>query len=241
MAARVNRWVALALALLLTACGSTGPVVEPAPLAEIQPRFKVDSDWHHNISVRKDTQMSTVRPALDRDNLYIADGKGRVYAWHRRTGKKRWRVDSGLALASGIGEDDTQLYMGDYDGAVIALRKDDGAVVWRSQVSSEILTPPVAARDTVLVRTVDGQLFAPQLAAVKTAAWRRDGAGEGRRRKKREARAAVTGAGFMTAAYRHYHCTVLAGLWLSMTRSWPVSPTGRWWHSISMMVTCSGT
>ena len=160
MAARINRWAVPALALLLAACGSTGPVVEPAPLTEIQPRFKVDIDWHHNISVSKDTQISTIRPALDRDNLYVADGKGRVYAWHRRTGKKRWRVDSGLVLASGIGQDETQIYMGDYDGAVLALRKDDGAVVWRSQVSSEILTPPLTADDVVLIRTVDGQLFA---------------------------------------------------------------------------------
>ena len=160
MAARAHRWAAPAFALLLTACGSTGPVVEPAPLAEIQPRFRAEVDWRHFITVDKNTQVSTLRPALDRDNLYVADDKGRVYAWHRRSGKKRWRIDSGLALSSGMGEDDTQLYAGDYDGAVLALRKEDGDVVWRSQVSSEILTPPVVARDTVFVRTVDGQLFA---------------------------------------------------------------------------------
>ena len=160
MAARVNRWIVPALALLLTACGSTGPVVEPAPLSDIQSRFKVDRDWQHTVSVGKNTQVVSIRPLVDKDSLYIADGKGRVYAWDRRSGKKHWRIDSDLMLASGIGADSTQLYMGDHDGAVIALRKDDGTVVWHSQVSSEILTPPLAVQDIVLVRTVDGQLFA---------------------------------------------------------------------------------
>lgn len=68
-------------------------------------------------------------------------------------------MDSGLALSSGIGADDTRLFVGDHDGNVLAVRKADGEPLWRGRVSSEILTPPVVAQDVVLVRTVDGQLF----------------------------------------------------------------------------------
>ena len=45
------------------------------------------------------------------------------------------------------------------DGDVIALRQNDGSEVWRAQLTSEILTPPVSAEGIIVVRAIDGTIF----------------------------------------------------------------------------------
>jgi outer membrane protein assembly factor BamB len=50
---------------------------------------------------------------------------------------------------------------------VVALAASDGSERWRAQLSSEVLAAPVVATDLVLVRTVDGKLYALEAASGK--------------------------------------------------------------------------
>src|SRR5690606_1470774 len=49
--------------------------------------------------------------------------------------------------------------VGTREGVVIAL-DNDGRVLWRARVSSEVLVAPVVAGDVVVVRSADSRLFA---------------------------------------------------------------------------------
>jgi len=49
---------------------------------------------------------------------------------------------------------------GSSDAEVVALNSENGELLWKSQVSSEVLSVPVIANGIVVVRTTDGAVIA---------------------------------------------------------------------------------
>ena len=50
--------------------------------------------------------------------------------------------------------------MGSSDAEVVALNSENGELLWKSEVSSEVLSVPVIANGIVIVRTTDGAVIA---------------------------------------------------------------------------------
>lgn len=97
--------------------------------------------------------------------LYVTDTDSYVWALDRRNSASLWRQDKlehrQLTAPLGIGR---YVVVGDFEGYVHWLSRDDGRILARVRVdSSGILAPPVAYRDVVLIYGKGGTLTALQV------------------------------------------------------------------------------
>jgi len=140
-------------ALLLGGCGSKGP--KPAPLPEFKPAAKVRVEWHANVG---NAGRYLFVPALYQDGVYAAGGRGNIVRLNSLTGKTVWRIDTKAPLSGGVGVGENMVMVGTAKGAVLAYNLD-GKPLWKSTVSSEVLSAPQAAAGLVVVRSGDSRIF----------------------------------------------------------------------------------
>ncbi len=151
---------------------------EPAKLVDFEAEVRLRREWGAGIGDGLGKKYLRIRPAVLADRLFVADGYGVVEARDRFSGKRLWRTrvnespwgmfasinvfdrrdPSFLTGAVGVGHG--YVLVGNTYGEVIALSAADGEEVWRSEIGSEVLAPPVAGEDLVFVRTIDGRLLA---------------------------------------------------------------------------------
>ncbi len=100
---------------------------------------------------------------MDGRNVYLSDDKGAVQAFDRESGRNLWRQDklanrslSAPALAGNF------IAVGDFEGYVHWLNKDDGSFVARraSDGGRVAVTPQALSDNAVLVQTAKGGLYA---------------------------------------------------------------------------------
>ena len=147
---------------------------EPTPLVEFPAEADIERLWRADIGDGLGRKYLRLNPAIVADRVYAADAYGVVEARNRFDGKRLWRVrvdePDGRAfykfwdrrdpafLTGGVGVGDGRVLVGTTRGEVIALDAADGRVLWRSEVSSEVLARPVADDDIVVVQTGDGRI-----------------------------------------------------------------------------------
>ncbi len=157
---QINVYATVLLLLLLGACSSNKNRVDPpAELVEFDPLVKLEVVWakeYRDIAATTDP----LALLLADGHIYFGDGKGRVTALDQSSGKKLWRVETGIDLSAGVGQADGLLLLGSHKGELLALDSETGQEVWRSQLSSEVLSPPTGAGNRVFARTGDSKLFA---------------------------------------------------------------------------------
>ena len=140
-------------AFLLGGCGSKGP--KPAPLPEFKPTVKLRVEWRANVG-SADRYLFT--PAVYQDGVFAASGRGRIVRLNAATGKTVWRVETKAPLSGGVGVGENMVMVGTAKGAVLAYDLD-GKPLWKSSVSSEVLSAPQAAQGYVVVRSGDSRIF----------------------------------------------------------------------------------
>jgi outer membrane protein assembly factor BamB len=146
--------LAALVALLLGGCGSKGP--KPAPLPEFKPAAKLRVEWRANVG---SADRYLFAPAVYQDGVFAASGRGRIMRLNAATGKTVWRVDTKAPLSGGVGVGENMVMVGTAKGAVLAYDLD-GKPLWKSTVSSEVLSAPQAAQGFVVVRSGDSRIFA---------------------------------------------------------------------------------
>lgn len=99
---------------------------------------------------------------MDERNVYVSDDKGNVLAYVRESGSSVWKQDKlfmrdlSRPLAYG-----SRVVVGDYQGVVHLLKRDDGAFAARLNTDgSPISAHPVAVPGGFLVQTRNGALYA---------------------------------------------------------------------------------
>lgn len=155
------------LALLSGGCSSTPDVDPPAKLVPLQSAAPVRVLWSQNLWSPLTGHDLRFAPLLHGERVFVADNKGQVRCLNAQNGRTVWEVKTDLRIASGPGlsmgsssePGGGLLLFGTHDAEVLALRMDDGAVAWRSTVSSEVLAPPRATEYGVAVRTIDDKVF----------------------------------------------------------------------------------
>ncbi|MEM7407755.1 MAG: outer membrane protein assembly factor BamB [Pseudomonadota bacterium] len=114
--------------------------------------------WRRDLS-------SHIGLALDDDNVYVTDAKSHVWALDRSNSSSLWRQDKLNARAvSRPGVDGRHIVVGDLEGYVHWLDRDDGSTAARTRVGgAPILAPPLVSNDIVYVYSSDGTLAALRL------------------------------------------------------------------------------
>jgi len=134
--------------------GSKDSAAQPAKLTGINETAKFEVRWHTDLG---DSGASLLQPALTKDAIYGASGKGTLTRVERVSGKQVWRVESDIAVSGGVGAGEGLVLIGSTKGEVLAYG-EDGKLRWKSKVSSEVSSAPQAAEGVVIVRSGDGRI-----------------------------------------------------------------------------------
>ncbi|CAG0964116.1 Outer membrane protein assembly factor BamB [Methylophilaceae bacterium] len=127
----------------------------PAPLVEFKPTAEPRVLWSARVGAADNFDFS---PATDGNSVYAAGATGELLKLNSMTGKVEWQVDAGEKFSAGVGLGANLVLVGTPSGYVLAYDQQ-GKLLWKSRVSSEILSPPQVHGDVVVVRAGDSRIF----------------------------------------------------------------------------------
>ncbi|HEY3486442.1 MAG TPA: outer membrane protein assembly factor BamB [Gammaproteobacteria bacterium] len=151
-------WFALILGL--AACAGSDTTEPPAPLVDFQAEARFTKLWDIDTGSGSDKYLLKLKAYLQGDQLYVVDHDGLLSAINRQTGKRLWKVDTGLAVSAGVAGGGGMLILGSSNGEIAAYNQKDGSRAWKARLSSVMLSVPAVDMGTVIARTVDGSLEA---------------------------------------------------------------------------------
>jgi outer membrane protein assembly factor BamB len=152
--------------------------LKPAKLTKYDPEVDIRRQWKASVGKGLGRKYLRLRPAIVADQIFAADGYGRLVAYDRFTGKRIWQsqldAESGGFFSSlnfmdrtdtsfvsgGVGAGGGMVYLGTTNAELIAFSAVDGSEVWRARVDGEVLAPAVTGEGLVFVQTIDGSLMA---------------------------------------------------------------------------------
>ncbi|HSR02229.1 MAG TPA: outer membrane protein assembly factor BamB [Methylophilaceae bacterium] len=131
------------------------PPNPPAELKEITPTLSVKLNWSTQVGK---TARYDYSPAVEAGAVYAANAEGELAKWDIESGRQIWRVNAEEAISGGVGVGGGLVMVGTNRGHVIAY-DFSGKLVWKAQLSSEILSAPQYADSLVIVRSGDNHLY----------------------------------------------------------------------------------
>ncbi len=155
--ARVGRaalGACVAALVALAGCGGSD-AVKPSPLPQFKPTADARVAWRASVGSSKEYVFF---PALRTGAIFAAAYDGQVTRLDAANGKQAWRVGTKVKLSGGVGADTDLVLVGSDKGVVIAFSLE-GKELWRSQVTSEVLSVPRAVGNLVIARSGDGRIF----------------------------------------------------------------------------------
>lgn len=153
----MRNWQVVAAVLLgsaLAACGGDKGF-KPSPLPDFKPQVDAHIAWRKTVGDAGDFIFS---PVSSHDLVCAAGGDDNLTCYATVGGKQAWQRRAGVKFSGGVGAGENMLLMGTANGEVIAYDMS-GTLLWRSQVSTEVLSAPVGSQSTVIVRAGDSTVF----------------------------------------------------------------------------------
>jgi outer membrane protein assembly factor BamB len=158
-----SKLVGVGILALMTGCStlnSLNPFAsdkkgdQPAKLVELKGSMAVRTAWKLDIGKAGSYQFS---PALTGNTVVVAAADGAIARVEAATGKQLWRVKADTALSAGVGTDGNLIVVGGEKGILLGFDMD-GKLLWKTQLSSEILSAPVVSQGIVVARTIDNRI-----------------------------------------------------------------------------------
>ena len=97
-------------------------------------------------------------PATVGSAIYAASASGDIVRLEAANGDQVWRVNAGEKLSGGVGAGANLVLVGTSKGMVLAYDQN-GKPLWKSKVSSEVLSAPKVSGGIVVVRAGDSRIF----------------------------------------------------------------------------------
>jgi outer membrane protein assembly factor BamB len=127
----------------------------PSELNEIKTTAQVKVLWSAHVGDSLDADLTTV---LDNGFIYAASGNGELAKLSVADGKEVWRINTGESISGGVGLGGNLLLLGTSKGYVLAYDLS-GKLLWKSKVSSQVLSAPKVGYDVVVVRCGDSRIY----------------------------------------------------------------------------------
>lgn len=144
-------------AAVLAGCGSSkSESSRPAPLADFKSSLTMRTAWQVSVG---NSRGAPLQPAVLENAIYAAAANGSLMRVTPATGAVVWRIDTDLRLTSGVGSDGFVVAVGTNRGELLAYGAD-GKLLWRTQLSSDVLATPLVGRGVVIVRSTDHRVTA---------------------------------------------------------------------------------
>jgi outer membrane protein assembly factor BamB len=131
------------------------PPNPPAKLDEIKASYNAKVDWSSNFGK---TESYDFTPATDSGAVYGANAAGELTKIDNKNGRQLWRINVGQPISGGVGVGAGIVLVGTKKGQVLAY-DNAGKPLWKSQLSSEILSAPRYFDGMVIARTNDNHIF----------------------------------------------------------------------------------
>ncbi len=146
-------------AVVVVAGCSTLPSEPFPPLPPLETDLPVSRAWLRLHPNHFDDRRGALPLHVADKQVIWTDSFGVIVCYDVDNGKILWRIDTGMPISAGVGVDAERLFIGTFKGDVLALDRVTGATVWQAKVSSEVLAPPQASQDVVVVQSNDGKVF----------------------------------------------------------------------------------
>jgi outer membrane protein assembly factor BamB len=153
MVSRRTAFAAL-LAGWLAACGGSQGI-EPSPLPELESKIDARLAWKATVGR---SGIFIYSPARSKDMVCAAGGNDRLSCFSSDNGRPIWARRAGVSFSGGIGRGENMLLLGTSKGEVLAYDLS-GMLLWRSRVSTEVLSAPTGSRSIVVVRAGDSKVY----------------------------------------------------------------------------------
>lgn len=150
------------LVVLASGCSMFGKKdadTKPMELESIASELQVNRIWSRSVGDGSGHSGSGLQPVVVDGSIWVADRKGRIEALNPETGQRERVIELDLKLSAGPAVFERQLAVGTIDGQAVMLDRAGGEVLWRAQLSSEILAAPLLRDGILVVRCIDGRVF----------------------------------------------------------------------------------
>ena len=127
---------------------------QPAKLVELKGSMAVRTAWKLDIGKARGFTFS---PALTGNTVVVAGADGAIARVEAESGKQLWRIKADTELSAGVGTDGNLIVVGGDKGQLLAFDMD-GKALWKTQLSSEILSAPVVSQGIVVARSIDNRI-----------------------------------------------------------------------------------
>lgn len=153
----MSKWfVVLVLAALSGCATEKSDAVKPAELADFKAAAAVRTVWSMSVG---SSRGEPLQPAVLDTAVYAAAANGTLVRIAADSGQVVWRIDVGSRISAGVGSDGFTIVVATPRGEVLAFGAD-GKPLWKAQVSSDVIAPPLVGRGLVIVRATDHRLTA---------------------------------------------------------------------------------
>ena len=158
--------VALAALALLAGCQTVSDAYNrvfhggrgaqpPAELVAIKPVATPKILWQGSVG---SSDRNVFFPAVSGKLVHAAGVSGQITGFDATKGGAVARVDAGQRISAGVGVGGGVVYVGTTKGEVLAF-DGQGKLLWKSQLTGEVLAPPLAQDGVVIARSGDGRVY----------------------------------------------------------------------------------
>jgi len=131
------------------------PPNPPAKLNDIAITQPTKLNWSAQLG---ETASYDLTPALEAGHVFMANAEGELTKLNVETGQQAWRINVGEAISGGVGAGGGLVLVGTNRGHIFA-HDVNGELVWKSQLSSEILSAPQYFDGMVIARSGDNRIY----------------------------------------------------------------------------------
>ena len=118
---------------------TTAPAPKPLPASSGQVATNIL--WKHNLGDGGADKGLALKPAYDGGRVYAVSADGRLYAFEGESGAQLWREKLGNDISGGVAVNRNNVYLGTYNGDLLALSSEDGETRWRAPLSGPDCSP----------------------------------------------------------------------------------------------------
>lgn len=127
----------------------------PEALQEYTPKQIASVLWQFKVGPAGNFEYS---PKYDAGYIYASSSEGNLYKIDETSGTAVWKVSINDVVSGGVGVGGGLVMVGTQKGILYAYNLD-GKPLWKSSLSSEVLSAPVYFDDIVVVRTGDSKVY----------------------------------------------------------------------------------
>lgn len=164
---RIVSAVSPVILALLAGCAGNDPRFTPAETLDLDNAIEVNRLWYASSS-GTDSHYSELRPAFAGRFMYAASRNGRVEAFDiQNDGDRVWRTDlsgepehenkKSARISGGVAVAGGRVAVGSENGYLYVLNADNGSLLWKKFLQSEIIASPAFSEDGSRLFVLDGQ------------------------------------------------------------------------------------